>query len=238
MRNKKWLFIILGIILFIFLVFFILGIFKRPKKDDSLLISKNHMLKELKTFSYDSKVNINVYGLNLDVDVNCKEDRVNKLGYCSATSNVINIEEYMDYKNKVTYSKSDLISNYRDNSSWSKNEEKNIEEAPMLKIVDKIKIQKKEKKDNGILYTGIIDGKSLGQVIRTASKTTNKRIGIGRIFKKKVPVEVFVNSNNNIEYLKSNISVLGIKINLDIKYSNYNTSSSLSLPGEVYELQN
>lgn len=238
MRNKKWIFITLGIIVFIILLLFILGIFKRPKKDDSLLISKKNMLEKLKTFSYNSNVNFDIYGLNMNIDLNCNEDRVNKLGYCSATSNIVNIEEYLDYKNKVSYSKLDLISSYKDSDSWTKSEEKNMEEARMLKIIDSIRIQKKEKKDNGVLYTGIMNGKSLSQIITTASKATNKKINITRLFKKKIPVEVFVNNDNYIEYLKANISVLGIKINIDVKYSNFNTAPSISLPGEVYELQN
>ena len=78
MKKKKWIFIILGIILFVILLLFILGIFKRPKKDDSLLKSKKEMIEKLNNFSYDSVVSINAYGLNTNIDMNCKEDRTNK----------------------------------------------------------------------------------------------------------------------------------------------------------------
>ena len=47
---------------------------------------------------------------------------------------------------------------------------------------------------------------------------------------------LFVNNDNYIEYLNSDVSVLGIKINIKVKYHDYNTSGSLSLPREVYGL--
>ena len=201
-------------------------------RDNSLLKTKEVMSTKLNNFSYNALVSTNVYGMKFNISLNCKEDRINKLGYCNVNSNIVSLEEYMDYKNNVTYTKTDVITN--DSFSWQKNTHNNIGEVtPILNTLDHVSIQKKEKKDNGILYTGVINGKSLSGIFKTVNTATSNRINISSLFKKKVPVTVFVNNDNYVENFSFTTNLVGISVNCNINYTDFNTTPSLSLPGEL-----
>ncbi len=236
MKNKKWIFIILGIIIIGIILFFVIGMIKNSRfKDDSLIKTKEIMSTKLDNFSYNAIVSTNMYGAKFDINLDCKEDRINNLGYCTVGSNIVNLEEYLDYKNKVTYTKTDLINN--DGHTWRKNEEKNMGEVtPILSTLDNIKIEKKEVTDNGTKYIGILNGKSLSGLFNIINNATSSKINLSTFLKKKIPVTVFVNNNNYVENLSFSVSIIGIEINCDINYSNFNVTPSITLPEEFNEL--
>ncbi len=232
MKKKKWIFlIVLGVVLLTVLIIFLVKTFKKEEVDDSLIKIKTNMIENLNNFSYDSLVSVSFYGAKTDINLNCKEDRVNKLGYCYVTSNFVNIEEYIDYNNNATYSKSDLISSFNNSNEWKK-EVKEVQDVPMLKMVDKMIIQKKEKTDDGVLYSGVVNGNSFSSMIKSAWQA-NSKLNVLSSLGKKVPIQVFVNNNNNIEYINSDFSVLGIKITINVKFHDFNNTSSITLPGEI-----
>ena len=232
MKKKKWIFlIILGVVLLTVLIIFLVKIFKKEEVDDSLIKIKTNMIENLNNFSYDSLVSASFYGAKTDINLNCKEDRVNKLGYCYVTSNFVNIEEYIDYNNKATYTKSDLISSFNNSNEWKK-EVKEVQDVPMLKMGYKMILKKKEKTNDGVLYSGVVNGNSFSSMMKSAGQASSK-LNVLSSFGKKVPIQVFVNNNNNIEYINSDFSVLGIKITINVKFHDFNNTSSITLPGEV-----
>lgn len=236
MKKKKWIFIVIGILLIIS-IFFILGHIKKQKERNEVLSkSRNEMIKKLKNFSYNGIVSIDLVGYKFDTNLDCKEDLNNRLGYCNITNKLVDIEEYLDYKNNVTYTKTDIISN-DSTDKWRKSKEKDIGEVtPMFKMFDGIKISKEEKTDNGTIYIGEINGRSLRGILNSANKGTSRKFNLTKLFKRKVPVRIFVNNDNYVESIESNFKFLGIGFNIDIKYTDFNNTPSISLPGEVNEL--
>lgn len=233
MKNKKWIIIIpIAIIVIVCAVFIIKNIITEKNKDKALIKVKENMAEKLNNFSYNAVVNIGAYGVKLDVNLNCKEDRVNRLGYCEMQSNVVNLEEYLDYNNKVTYTKTNLLTN--DAFQWQKESEKNMTEfTPILGTLDNIIIEKKEKQENGILYTGYIKGKSLSNIFDVINKATSNKFNISSFFRRKIPVTVFVNNDNYVEKVSFSINVLGVDVNSEINFNNFNTTPSISLPEEL-----
>ena len=145
-----------------------------------------------------------------------------------------NIEEYLDYENSVTYTKTDIVSN---NNKWKKSKEKDIGEVtPMFKMFDGIKIEKEEKTEKGTIYTGQINGKSLRGILNSANKGTRRKFNLTKLFKRKVPVKIFVNNNNYVENIDSTFKVLGVGFDININYKDFNKTPSLKLPEEINEL--
>ena len=207
-KSKKWIFIIIGIILLLILYFFIIKPLFFGNKDNSKIIEiKENMSNKLDNFSYNSIITINLYGTTFNVDIKCKEDNKNSLGYCSINNNLVNIEEYMDYKNKIKYTKTDALTDSK--TDWTKTEDKDMSSStPILKTMDSLTIEKEEKQDNGTLYTGYMNGKSMSNVINIAKKSIPGNINITKFFKKKIPVTLFVNNDNYVEKLSFSIKII------------------------------
>lgn len=211
------------------------GCFKEKNNvnnDSPLASAKKFMLENLDNYSYDVIITTKTGIMDVTTNMNCKEDMKNQISYCSTSTYGVKTEEYVDYKNKINYSKVKVaFGGDSSNNKWTTTKYKGNDINTWINLNDYIFDITEEKKDGGIYYNGIIDSKKLATVI---SQVEND-IDASKIMSDNINIEVFINSSNYIEKMSFTIEIMGIEEKVEISYKNFNNSGDIIIPMEVKE---
>lgn len=198
--------------------------------DSKIVAAKNQMLNNLNNYSYDVKITTKTGIVDVTTNMNCKDDRINKIGYCYTSTVGVETEEYIDYANQVDYTKvSTLYGNDGNNGKWTKTKLKDNTSNSWINLSDYIFNLTEESKNGGTYYTGTINSKKLASAMAQA----DSNIDLNKIVSDDINIEVFVNSSNYIETMNYSIEIMGIKELVEINFKNYNTSGTIEIPSEV-----
>lgn len=201
----------------------------KVNKGSKLALAKEIMTEQLNNFSYDVEITVNTGFFPVTTSMNCKEDRKNEVSHCITSTYGVETEEYIDYKNKTTYSKiTTLFGESSSNGNWSRAKYYGENTNTWLNLNDYIFDLKEEEKDGGVYYSGTINSMKLANAI---SQTTDSEMG--EVVNEDISISVFVNSLNYIEQMSFEIEIMGIKETVEIKYKNYNTSGNIIIPEEI-----
>ena len=198
--------------------------------DSKIVAAKNQMLNNLNNYSYDVKITTKTGIVDVTTNMNCKDDRINKIGYCYTSIVGVETEEYIDYANQVNYTKvSTLYGNDGNNGKWTKTKLKDNTSNSWINLSDYIFNLTEESKNGGTYYTGTINSKKLASAMAQA----DSNIDLNKIVSDDINIEVFVNSSNYIETMNYSIEIAGVKELVEINFKNYNTSGTIEIPSEV-----
>lgn len=199
--------------------------------NSKLYEAKNAMINNLNNYSYDVKITTKTGIFDVTTSMNCKEDRVNKIGYCHTSTMGVETEEYIDYGNGVDYTKvTSTIGADPNNGKWTKTKFNGSSNSnSWINLNDYVFNINEESTNGGILYTGTIDSKKLA----SAMAQTDSSIDLDSIVSDDINISIFVNSNNYIETMNYTMEIMGIKEEVEIYYKGFNTSSSIEIPSEV-----
>lgn len=201
------------------------------KKESEVSKIKDNMLNNLDNFAISATITTQTGIVDVSVDVNCIKDNKNQIEYCkTSTLGIIEMEQYLDYKNKKEVSKTtSLFGGDENNGKWvtqKYNTSSSISDS-WLNINDYLSNLEVTEQNGGKLYKGKISTEKLNNAISKSdagSKINTKGSN------KDVPIEIFINSNGYIETINTEFEFAGMKEIIEIKYSNYNTAGSLSMP--------
>lgn len=225
MRRFKFLFVIALVMLCL------VGCGKSDKKnaDSKLVKVKENMLSSLKNYSYDMESTADMGFMNVTTEMNCKSDNVNKIVYCSSETMGVETEQYIDYKNKVEYSKITTAYGYGENDGeWTKTKlNNNI--SNWLDMSDYVFNLSEESKNGGTYYKGTIDSKKIAASLAQADSS----IDYDKIISKDINIEIYVNSLNYIETMNFTMEVMGITEYVEITFKDFNTSGSITIPSSI-----
>jgi hypothetical protein len=183
---------------------------------------KNEMLTNISsysyTISYDTMVDDNKFTMNME----CKNDLNNKIGYCYIDNYYYDIEKYINYNNKMYY--------YRNihpdtKGTWiTMNRYLNNNPNHTLNLIDSIININKENN----IYTGIIP---TNLKIATILSEVDSRINIDDLDNsvKNIPVEVSINDNGYIEKITTTYD----KNNVSITFKDYNDIEKIEIPSDI-----
>ena len=198
-------------------------------KNSQLASAKEVMVNNLNNYSYDVSITVDTGIIPVSTTMNCKDDVKNQISYCSTLTYGVDTEEYVDYKNKISYSKgTTLYGGDSSNGKWTSTKYSGGNTNTWLNLNDYIFNLKEESKNGGTYYTGTIDSKKLGNAIAQTTDTDTSDI-----VSEDIEISVFVNSSNYIEKMSFTIEIMGIKEVVEINYKNYNTSGDIIIPEEV-----
>ena len=204
---------------------------KEKVNDDSRIAkAKEVMLNNLDNFSYTAKIITKMEIMDVTTTMNCKEDRKNKIGYCSISAYGVNTEKYYDYGNGKTYTK--VYSPYSSDASngkWTSTSVKNLSTNSWLNLNNYIFDVKEENQGNNTLYTGTISSDKLAAAIVQVDSS----IDTSKIVSNDINISILVNSSNYIEKMNFEMKIMGITEVVEINYSNYNNSGSITIPAEA-----
>lgn len=210
-------------------LFLITGCGDKINKDSPLYKAKENMVKNLDNYSMDASISLDSID-GATVNLQCKEDKKNELSYCKTSALSVGTEEYTDYKNKVSYSKIYDDLGVTTNNGWIKTKISSKEDDDQwLGLNDYIFELEEEKVDNGTKYSGVINLKKVFGLL----KQFELPIDFGSFVNKDVDITVIVNNQNYIESMNMSFEVLSIKMNVELKYYNYNNTGSIVIPDEV-----
>ncbi len=224
MRKFKFLFVIALAMLCL------VGCGKSDKKntDSKLAKAKEAMVSSLKNYSYDVEMTANMGFMDVSTEMNCKSDNVNQIVYCTSNTMGVETEQYIDYKNKVDYSKVTSAYGYG-NSDWTKTKLDSNVSNSWLDMSDYIFNLTEESKNGGTYYKGTIDSKKLAKAMSQADSSTN----YDDVISGDIDIEVFINSSNYIETMNFTMEVMGISEYVEITFKDFNTSGSITIPSSV-----
>ena len=226
---KKLLYSLLGIILLIG----VSGCGSKEEKinvDSKLSAAKNNMINNLNNYSYDVVMTTKTGIIDVTTNMNCKDDKKNKISYCSTSTYGVETEEYVDYNNKITYSKVNVaFGGNSSNEKWTTTKYSGGDTNAWINLNDYIFDITEEHKDGGIYYTGIIDSKKLA----VAMSQVDSDVDTSNIVSDDIPISVFINSSNYIEKMSFTIKIMGIEEEVEINYKGFNTSGDIVIPSEV-----
>lgn len=202
----------------------------KVNSNSQLANAKKLMTENLDNFSYEANITLKTGFIDVTTTMECKEDRINKIGYCSSSTVGVETEEYIDYKNMIAYTK--IYSPYNNdasNGTWTKTKVQSPNTNSWLNLNDYIFNITEESKNGGTYYTGTIDSKKLA----TAIATVNSDIDMNSIANDDIDITVFVNISGYIEQMTFNMEIMGIDEGVEINYSDFNSSGSITIPAEV-----
>ena len=207
---------------------------KKQESDVSKI--KDNMINNLDNYSMSAKIVAQTGIVDVNIDVNCKMDNKNEIEYCkSSTLGIMEVEEYLDYKNNKIYTKTNnLVSTDEDNGKWiiKKIDNKtNSQIKNWNSLNDYLKDLEVKEQDNGKLYSGKIDIKKVQKVI--SSSDSNSKINVPTLSNKDIPIEIFVNKDGYIEKTNTELEILSIKENIEIKYFDFNNTGDVIIPKEA-----
>ncbi len=195
-----------------------------------LATAKDVMINDLDNYSYDATITTKTGIMDVVVTMNCKEDRKNQIGYCQTSTYGVDTEEYIDYKNKIAYSKvTTLFGGDSSNGEWTSVTYSGGNTNAWLDLNDYIFDLTKETKDEGTYYTGIIDSKKLATAISQVDSDTD----VSNIVSDDIDISVFVNSSNYIEKMSFTIEIMGFEEVIEINYKGFNQSGDIVIPAEA-----
>lgn len=196
-------------------------------KDSKLASVKEVMMKDLNNYEYDVEITINTGIMPVTITMNCKDDRTNQNTYCYTSTYGVSTEEYVDYKNKITYSKvTAAYGGDSNNGKWTSSKHSGGNANTWLNLNDYIFNIKEENRDGGTYYTGTIDSKKVGSAISKVSEGVDP----SKIVSDDIDITVFVNSSNYIEQMSFKMKIMGIEEVVKINYKNYNNSINVVIP--------
>lgn len=202
----------------------------KVNNNSQLASAKKLMIENLNNFSYEAIITTKTGIIDITTTMECKEDRINEIAYCSSSTVGVETEEYIDYKNKIDYSRVySLYSNDPSNGIWTKTKTQNSNTNSWINLNDYIFNITEESKNGGTYYTGTIDSKKLVEAITTV----NSDVDMNDIVSDDIDITVFVNSSGYIEQMMCNMEIMGIDESIEINYSNFNSSGSITIPTEV-----
>ena len=152
------------------------------------------------------------------------------INYCTSSTYGVVTEEYVDYKNKMIYSR---VTNPYDTSSengkWSKTKYTGATNNSYVGLGNFVKNIEKTTKMDGTYYSGTIDSKKLIGIMDSMTGDDNASSIIGG----DIDITMFVNNSNYLEETKFKMTIAGIDEEATVKYRNYNTSGSLEIPKDA-----
>ena len=201
------------------------------KKENDVSRAQNNMLNNLDNFAISATITTQTGYLDININVNCIKDNKNQIEYCkTSTLGLIEMEQYVDYKNKKEITKTtSLLSGDENNGKWvtQKFSESSSITNSWLNLNDTLSGLEVTEQNGGKLYKGKISTSEINKAISksdTGSKISTKGSN------KDIPIEIFINSNGYIEKLNTEFEFSGIKEIIELKYSNFNTAGSLTMP--------
>jgi len=202
----------------------------KVNSESKLSTAKKVMMETLNNYSYDVKITTKTGFMDVTTNMNCKEDRENEIAYCQTSTFGVDTEEYIDYKNKTSYSKVTVaFGGDSSNGQWTSTKYSGSESNNWINLNDYIFNLKEESKDGGIYYTGTIDSKKLGAAMSQADSD----IDTSKIVSDDINISVFVNSSNYIEKMSFTMVIMGIEEVVEINYKDFNTSGNIVIPAEA-----
>lgn len=225
MRKFKFLAVIALVMLCL------VGCGKSDKKnnDSKLVKAKENMVSNLKNYSYDMKATVNMGFMDVSTEMNCKSDNVNKIVYCTSETMDVETEQYIDYKNKMDYSKITTAYGYGENDGeWTKTKlSSNV--SNWLDMSDYVFNLSEESRNGGTYYKGTIDSKK----IAASLAQTDSSIDYDKIISKDIDIEIFVNSSNYIEKMNFTMEVMGVSEYVEVTFKDFNESGSITIPSSI-----
>lgn len=201
------------------------------ESDSGLSNIKNQMTNGLGNYSYDVEITANTGVINIAIEMSCKEDRKNQVGYCYSSMFGVKTEQYIDYANQVAYNRVTMPYGIDPNSGkWTSS--KYAAGAPTnswVGLSDYISNIKSVSKDGGTYYTGTINSRKLAEAMSEVDTDMNA----SSIISNDINISVFVNSSNYIEKMSFNIEIEGVEETVVVTYKDFNNSGSVTLPSEL-----
>lgn len=223
---------IIGILFVVPLITMFIGCQKEePKNADSKLVEvKNNMTTNLNNYSYDVEMVTKTGIMDVTTTMNCNEDRKNMISYCNTSTFGVKTEDYVDYANKVSYSKvTTLFGGDENNGKWTSVKYSGETTNSWINLNDYIFNLNEEIKDGGTYYTGTIDSKKLAAAMAEADsdvKTT-------QVVSDDIDIKVFVNSAGYIEKMSFNMTIIGIEQVVNVTFKDFNSAGNITIPVEA-----
>ena len=209
------------------------NIFKKDVKTETEVSKiKESMLNNLDNFEMDVTITSQTGFADVTIKMNCIQDNKNKLEYCkTSTLGIVDVEQYIDFNNSKSYSKTTtLFGGDENNNKWKTESFKgNINtNNSWLSLNDYLKNLEVSDYNGGKLYKGNI---SMKKIIKAINKSdSSSSIKIPSITDKDIPIEIFINKDGYIESTTLSFEVASIKEIINIKYKNFNNNVNLTLP--------
>lgn len=201
------------------------------KKVNDVSKAQEDMMSKLDNFAITATITTKTGFLDVDIHVNCIKDNKNQIEYCkTSTLGLIEMEQYVDYKNKKEITKTTaLFGGDENNGKWvtQKFSESSSITNSWLSLNDCLSKLEMTEQNGGKLYKGEISTSDINKAISksdTGSKISTKGSN------KNIPIEVFINSDGYIEKLNTEFEFSGMKEVIELKYSSFNTAGSLTIP--------
>lgn len=215
------------------LVVFVSGCGNEDNKinsDSKLVSAKKVMTENLNNYSYDVEITTKTGIIDVTTNMSCKDDRKNEISYCSTSTYGVETEEYIDYKNKTTYSKVTVpFGGDSSNGQWTSTKYSGGDTNTWINLNDYIFNIKEESRDGGTYYTGTIDSKKLAAAV----SQVDSDVDTSNIVSDDIDISVFVNSSNYIEKMSFTLEIMGIEEVVEINYKGFNTSGDVVIPSEA-----
>ena len=227
--------IIFKLILCIMFGMVLTGCGDKINTDSPLYKAKENMIENVD--NYNMNINISVFTDFGDVSVkmDCKEDKVNQLSYCKSNSFGVGTESYVDYNNHYDYSK--VYDEYGvTKSEWVKTKVPNVKNGQWLDLSNYIfDLQEKDdgSLENGLEYVGVI---KLSKLL-TMLEGFELPIDALKILNKDITVDVILNQDNYIDSMNFDFELVGIGMNVQIKFADYGTAGVIVIPEEVLNVK-
>lgn len=195
-----------------------------PTKDNPIIAANNKMRNELGSFDYVATITSNAMDMNIDTTMNCTFDGKNKLEYCN-TEMFMGLEQetYFDWANGYEYIKT--VSPYvftQTDESWTKTKiSQGTSGALDISNGTSFNNLKSEAVDGGTKYTGKIGG------------FTAAAEGATTVSSADMDFEIIVNNDGYIDIITMSLEGTNMSQDIVIKYSNFGTAASLSIPEEA-----
>lgn len=198
--------------------------------DSKLAIAKKNMTENLNNYSYDVVMTAKTGFIDITTTMNCKDDIKNQVSYCSMSTYGVESEEYIDYKNKTSYSKvTSVFGGDSSNGEWITTKYSGKDTNNWINLNDYIFDITEESKDGGTYYSGIIDSKKLAD----AMSQMDSEVDTSNMVDDDINISVFINSSNYIEKMSFTIEIMGIEEEVEVNYKGFNTSGDVVIPSEV-----
>lgn len=198
--------------------------------DSQLAAAKKIMTENLNNYSYDVEIITKTGIMDVTTNMSCKDDRKNEISYCSTSTYGVETEEYIDYKNKTTYSKVTVaFGGDSSNGKWTSAKYSGGDTNTWINLNDYIFNITEENRDEGTYYTGTIDSKKLA----AAMSQVDSDVDTSNIVSDDIDIIVFINSSNYIEKMSFILEIMGIEEVVEINYKGFNTSGDIVIPSEA-----
>ena len=219
----------LRMVLIIILCIFLTGCFN--KKEEIVLSElsqhKNHILNKISNYTYTVNIDTVIDDKDVTLELKCQNDLTKKIGYCYNDHYYYDIEEYVFYGKRIYSYRNiypDRITNWETLNRYSSS---NINH--WYNLVDLITNLRKETKEDGIYYTGIITSvKALAIVLQEADYKINTDYISSTI--SSVPIMVYI---NNLGYIEKIETELGDNEKVRVLFNDFDTTEEIKVPKEL-----